>query len=235
MLVKLYQWLASLSLGIWLMGGVIVLLAIGSFNGGGAESSSINDMALFAWLREAPLAWSWWLWLAIALLALLAVNTVLCSIESLRSKWQRTRFLALIAPQVMHAGFLFIVLAHLFSAYGSQKGVLQVAEGQVIGFPDGSGVAIANISGEVGPMGILTHYQAEAIDSNGSGRAVGRISPNNPLFHKGFGVYLKDVQLSPQRIALIEIHREPGAGLALAGALLFTIGNFVLLATRRNR
>lgn len=235
MLARIYSFLASLSFGLWLMVGVITLLAIGSFSGGGAEASAINDMALFAWLREAPLAWSWWLWIAIALLALLGVNTVLCSVDSLRSKWQRASFFTLIAPQVMHAGFLFIVLAHLFSAYGSQKGVLQVAEGQVIGFPDGSGVTIANISGEIGPMGMLTRYQADAIDSNGIGKSVSRISPNNPFFHKGFGVYLKDVQLSPQRVALIEIHREPGAGLALAGALLFTIGNLVLLATRRNR
>jgi hypothetical protein len=39
----------------------------------------------------------------------------------------------------------------------------------------------------------------------------------------------------PTRAALVEIHREPGAGIALAGALLFTIGNIVLLSVRRGR
>jgi len=231
--VKIYAKLASLSLGIWLMAGVIVLLAIGSFSGGGAESGSINDMALFAWLKGAPLAWSWWLWLTIAFLAVLVVNTLLCSIESLRGKFGRTNFLSLIAPQVMHAGFLFIVLAHLFSAYGGLKGIMQVNDGQIIGFPDGTGVAVTNIRGEQGAMGMLTDYRAEIRDN--SGNAIGGISPNHPFFYKEFGLYIKDVQLIPQRIALIEIHREPGAGFALAGALLFTVGNLALLATRRGR
>ena len=231
MLKNLYNRLASLDLGIWLMAGVIVLLAAGSFSGGGAESSSINDMPLFAWLRETPLALSWWLWFTIALLLFLAVNTVLCSIESLRGKYGRARFLTLIAPQVMHAGFLLIVLAHLFSAYGGLKGVMQVNEGETIGFPDGTGVVVGNISGEVGQMGMMTGYSADVR----SGTAVQTISPNHPFFYKGFGVYLKEVQLVPYRAALVEIHREPGAGLALAGALLFTVGNVVLLAVRRGR
>lgn len=233
MIKDLYHRLASLSLGIWLMAGVMVLLALGSFNGGGAESSSINDMPLFLWLRQADLSFSWWLWLTIALLAILVLNTILCSIESLRSKFQRSNFLILIAPQIMHAGFLFIVLAHLFSAYGSVKGVLQVNEGQTIGFPDGTGVMISNISGQAGPMGMLTAYSAQI--SSGSGTILQTISPNHPYFYRGFGVYLKDVQLFPQQIALVEIHREPGAGLALAGGLLFTVGNMILLAVRRGR
>jgi len=46
---------------------------------------------------------------------------------------------------------------------------------------------------------------------------------------------LKEVGLFPNRAALIEIHREPGAGLALAGALLFTVGNVLLLAVRQGK
>jgi hypothetical protein len=232
---ELYNRLGSLSLGIWLMTGVIVLLAVGSFFGGGAESSSINDMPLFTWLKETPVASSWWLWLTIGLLAILALNTVLCSIESLRSKYGRANFLSLIAPQVMHLSFLFIVLAHLLSAYGGLKGVMQVNEGESIGFPDGTGVAIGNIAGQVGPMGMLTDYSAEVRYGTARGIARQTISPNHPFFYQGFGIYLKDVQLSPQQAALIEIHREPGAGFALAGALLFTVGNVVLLAVRRGR
>lgn len=34
------------------------------------------------------------------------------------------------------------------------------------------------------------------------------------------------------RRALFKLHREPGAGMALAGALLFTVGNLVLLVIR---
>ena len=232
---EIYNRLASLNLGLWLMLGVVVLLGVGSFSGGGAESSSINDMPLFYWLKETPIVFSWWLWLTIGLLGVLALNTVLCSIESLRSKYGRARFLAMIAPQVMHAGFLFIVLAHLFSAYGGLKGVMQVNEGGAIGFPDGTQIELGNITAETGPMGMMTGYSADVRHGTSGGTVGQTISPNHPFFYKGFGVYLKDVQVVPYRIALVEIHREPGAGMAFAGALLFTIGNVVLLAVRRGR
>ena len=128
MLARLYARLASLTLGLWLTFGVLVLLGVGSF-AGGEEGSTINDMPLFDWLRGAPLSLSWWLWAAILLLAFLGLNTVLCSIESLRVKYLRGSFLVLIAPQVMPAGFLLIVLAHLSSAWGGYKQVMPLQEG----------------------------------------------------------------------------------------------------------
>ncbi|HTG80419.1 MAG TPA: cytochrome C biogenesis protein ResB [Geobacteraceae bacterium] len=231
MFTKIYDRLASLTLGLWLIGGVCLLLAVGSFSGGGAEGSSINDLPLFQWLRETPVAVSWWLWAAIALLALLALNTVLCSIESLRVKSRRGGFLVLIAPQVMHAGFLLIVLAHLFSAWGGYKQIMPLQEGGVITCPDGSRLQLANVTAVMSPMGFPTDYSAELRGREGAAT----ISPNHPFFYKGSGFYLKEVAVEPYRAALIEIHREPGAGAALAGALLFTVGNVVLLYVRRGR
>ena len=55
MVRKLYDCLASLNVGLWLTGGVLVLLAIGSFAGGGEGAGNINNMPLFAWLRSRPL------------------------------------------------------------------------------------------------------------------------------------------------------------------------------------
>jgi hypothetical protein len=230
---KLYDRLGSLNLGLWLMAGVLVLLAIGSFTGGEAERNSINVLPLFLWLQGAPLSASWWLWLTIALLALLALNTVLCSVESLRRKYRQTGFLVLIAPQVMHAGFLLIILAHLFSAAGGVKQVMQLDDGAEIGFPNGRRVQIANLRLTTGPMGMPTDLSAEVRYPAGGGVGVRTIRPNHPFFYQGFGIYLKDVARYPMSGALIEIHREPGAGLALAGALLFTVGNIVLLTVRR--
>jgi hypothetical protein len=58
------------------------------------------------------------------------------------------------------------------------------------------------------------------------------ISPNHPWFRDGFGVYIKQAEAYPVKRALLEIHREPGASMALAGALLFTLGNIMLVAVR---
>jgi cytochrome c biogenesis protein ResB len=235
MIGKIYERLVSLDLGIWLMAGVLALLGIGSFTGGGAEGSSINDLPLFLWLRGTPFSSSWWLWLTIAILAILVLNTVLCSIESLRRKQRQTGFLILIAPQVMHLGFLLIVLAHLFSAWGGSKDVMQLYDGAEIDFPDGKKVRIVNLALQTGPMGMPADYSAEVSYPAGNGVATKTIRPNHPFFYQGFGIYLKDVRIYPVPAALVEIHREPGAGVALAGAFLFTAGNILLLAVRRGR
>lgn len=231
--LNIYRRLSSLNLGLWLMGGLLLFMGAGSVLGEG-EGGGINEMSLLAWLREAPFGASWWLWVAMALLSMLALNTVLCSIESLRMKWRRESFLVLIAPQVMHLGFLLIVVAHLFSAYGGFKQSMRVGEGSVIGFPDGELVRVEKLDAAVGPMGMPAAFSA-GLRYGPGGERLGSIGPNKPLFHKGYGIYLKDVELYPERFALVEIHREPGAGWALSGALLFTAGNLVLLAARRGR
>jgi cytochrome c biogenesis protein ResB len=226
LLKRLHNCLASLDLGLWLMVGVMLALALGSFARGSAESAGLNQMPLLAWLQQAPLSFSWWLWIAVALMALLCLNAVLCSIEALRRKGRN------LAPQLMHAGFLLVALAHLLSAYGGFKEQFQLAEGGSIGFPDGERVHIERISGQAGPMGMLSSFDAEL--RVGSGELT-RVRPNAPLFHQGYGIYLKDVALEPAPVALLEVHREPGALTALLGALLFTLGNLMLLFQRRVR
>jgi len=233
MLQNLYQRFASLTLGLWLLGGVMLLLAAGSFLQG--EGSMINEVALLDWLREVPLRESWWLWGALLLLALLALNTVLCSVESLQAKWQRGSFLVRIAPQLMHLGFLFIMVAHLQSAYGGFKQAGQVQEGTVINLSDGSSVVFTGFAASYSRMGMPTAYSATLDHMDGSSRKSVQISPNHPFLRKGDGIYLKEVAPPPTKAALVELHREPGAGMALAGGAVFTIANLILLARRRER
>ena len=233
LLQNIYQCLASLSLGLWLLGGVMLLLAAGSFLQG--KGSMINEVALLDWLRAVPLQESWWLWASLLLLALLALNTVLCSIESLRAKWQRGSFLVRIAPQLMHLGFLCIMVAHLQSASGGFKQAGQVQEGTVINLADGSAVVFTGFAAAYSRMGMPTAYSATLEHMDGSSRKSVQISPNHPFLHKGYGIYLKDVAPPPTKAALVEVHREPGAAMALAGGTVFTIANLILLARRRER
>ena len=91
---------------------------------------------------------------------------------------------------------------------------------------------VERITAETGPMGMMSSYAAQL---RVAGAGVSEVRPNVPLFHKGYGIYLKQVALTPEPVALLEIHREPGAPVALLGALLFTLGNLLLLAQRRGR
>lgn len=230
---KLYQFLTSLDLAIWLIATVMLFLGVGSFVS--REGSAINDLPLLVWLTRVPPSETWWLWITVAMLALLAINTVLCSIESLRSKWQRGSFLIRIAPQVMHLGFLLIVLAHLISAYGSFKEGGSLPEGGSFTFPDGSRLELARIDLRMGAMGMPLDFSGTLRHFMPSGETLAGFSPNHPYFYQGFGVYLKHVEPFPVKTAMVEIHREPGAAPALAGALLFTLANLVLIWLRRGK
>ena len=224
MLKKLYTALSSLNLGLWLMTGVMLAMAAGSFSSA-SMAAGLNDMPLLVWLQRAPLSYSWWLWLCVICIAVLSLNAFVCTIEALRRKGRS------IAPHLMHAGFLLVVVAHLFSAYGGFKQQVQLVEGSTIDFPDGEKVLVERISGNYGAMGMMSAYRA---DLRLKGTLHG-VQPNRPLFHEGYGIYLKEVALSPAPVALVEIHREPGAWAALLGALFFTAGNLMLLAQRKGR
>jgi hypothetical protein len=232
-LINSYNRLASLTLGLWLLCGVMLLLAAGSFLQG--EGSNINNVALYDWLLAVPLHDSWWLWGAIALLALLALNTLLCSIDSLRMKWQKGSFIVRIVPQLMHLGFLFIMIAHLQSAYGGFKQAMQVETGSSITFPDGSTVVFTDFVATYSRMGMPTAYSA-TLECRSPGKTeTAVISPNHPFFHLGHGVYIKDIAPPPMKAALVEVHKEPGAIMALTGGAVFTVANLVLLARRREK
>ncbi len=230
--MKLWRILVSLELCLGVLALVCIVMAAGSFRLSGEYAAAINSMPLFMWLRETPFTISWWLWVVLVLLALLALNTVLCSSETLWSRWGRGGWSVLFAPQCMHAGFLLIVLAHLISAMGSSFNAVQVGEMTLATLPNGSRFGVASISVMTSPQGMPLGFSSELVPD--MSRPIERvvISPNHPWFHQGFGVYIKQAEAYPYKRALLEIHHEPGASMALAGSLLFTVGNVMLLVFR---
>jgi hypothetical protein len=232
---RLWQALISLELGLWLLGLVAAALAAGSFLLTGEYAAAINSLPLFGWLAETPLSHAWWLWLAVVLLGLLVANTLCCSIDTLCQRWRRMGPVALVAPQFVHAGFLLIVVAHLMSAMGSSVERIPVTEGTVAHLPDARPFGVAAITVNSSPTGMALGFSAElAIDPRIPGQRV-VISPIHPWFSNGYGVYIKQATLYPYPRALLEVHREPGAGLALVGAAIFVIGNVLVLWLRSKR
>ncbi len=233
--MRLWRLLISLELSLGLLALVCICMAAGSFSLSGEYAAAINGMPLLAWLREVPLSVSWWLWVTLVLLALLALNTVLCSSETLWSRWGKGGIAPLLAPQLIHAGFLLIVLAHLLSAMGSSLHAVEVGEMSLAALPDGSRFGVASISVTTTPEGMPLGFSSQLVpDLNRPAERV-VISPNHPWFSNGFGVYIKQADAYPFKRALLEIHHEPGAAMALAGALLFTIGNVLLVGIRSRR
>ncbi len=237
MLKKALDFFLSLRTAIWLILALLCILLYGSFLMPMKEEfQTLHVMPLFQWMTTNPLAVSWWLWVAIGALSLLTANTILCSVESVLKKKGARNLLLVISPQVIHIGFLFVLLAHLLSSYGSARDTGFVSRGSVIGLADGTSVIFDTITAEADPSGYITDWSAE-IRYLREGAKVRNdiIKPNSPSFHGGFGIYIKTVRLQPFPVALIEVSRDPGAIWALVGGILFLAGMSTLLVLKIRR
>lgn len=236
-LISTVNFLTSIRTSLWLISVLTFMLLAGAvIMPLREEFQSIHTVPLLLWIVGQPLSAVWWLWAAIGLLGLLTLNTLACSIESVLRKRAVTSWLLLIAPQVIHAGFLFILLAHLMSSIGGFKGMAVAAEGTVLDLPGDTAVEVRAIRLAIDQGGYLTDWTVD-IAYIVSGRVVHEDSlrPNEPSFRGGYGIYVKDLRAYPTRAVLLEVAREPGAVWALAGGILFTAGTVLLLGLKMRR
>ncbi len=220
---------SSLATGLVSLSTLLLFMTVGSIamlKTGGYET--INSMPLFRWIRTTSLGNSWWLILSLLSLTLIAINTIFCSIKSLIAKTPARSFLLKISPQIMHAGFLFILVAHLFSSYNSFHFMTNVYNNQGIQLDNTTVARFSDIHLSMTDKGFPTSMSAKVIiHKNGSEILNRKISPNHPAFYNKMGFYLKNIRPYPYPSALIEISRDSGAPWALVGGILFFIGNIL--------
>lgn len=231
MLSKILNVFLSLRTAIWLIMALLCLFFYGAFvMPVHEEFRALHTVPLFQWMTENSPGITWWLWAALGVISLLTANTLLCSIESVVKKKSARQWLLVISPQVVHIGFLFILLAHLLSGYSSFRGTAVVYENSGLRLPNGNSVIFKKIDADMDPRGYMKDWSAD-IEYYKDGRffRADRISPNNPSLQDDFGVYIKNVQFQPYPAAMIEVSREPGAVWALIGGILFMLGMTTLL------
>jgi len=112
---------------------------------------TINLEIFFYWLFSTGLsnpAASWWLFLLLALLVLFAVNTIVCTVDSIslmlgpRRGAVRTR-LRRILSQVIHLGFIIGLVGHLVSSTsGFRTANNRLFEGENIPLPQNSELSL---------------------------------------------------------------------------------------------
>jgi hypothetical protein len=228
---KISVFFSSLRTAIWLLIALLLLLLFGSILMPLKEEfQSMSALPLFQWMMENSVRITWWLWAAVIVLSLLTANTLMCSVESVLKKRGARNWLLVISPQIIHIGFLFILLAHLLSSYGSFKGMTYVREGTILHLPNGLNAFFRGINADVDSAGYLENWSAEVSYYRGNREVASSvIRPNEPSFEEGLGIYVKTVRMEPFRAALIEVSREPGAPWALAGGILFIAGMATLL------
>lgn len=227
----------SLRTTIILLLALLFLLLYGSFAMPlNEEFQFLNVLPLLQWMTNNSFSIAWWLWASLIILSLLTVNTLFCSFESLIKKRESSHWLLIISPQVIHVGFLFILVAHLLSSYGSFKGTTFVSRGALLQLPNGLTVLFDSINTDIDTSGYIREWSAE-IKYFQQGRQIAAdvIQPNSPSFRNGLGIYVKTVQLNPYPVALVEVSREPGAPWALVGGILFLAGTISLLMLKIRR
>ncbi len=234
---RLIRFLVSTKTTVWLLCLLLAAFFAGAFIMPSEKAfESIHAVPLLEWMKEQPLKATWWLWASMAVVCALAVNTLLCSVDSVIRKRKVTQWLLLISPQIIHLGFLFMLLAHLLSAMGGFKTYEVGAEGTVLGFSDTGELHIKTINISVDRFGYMTDW---AVDleylSNGRKVREGRILPNMPVFQDGIGVYVRDLRAFPEKLVLLELSREPGAFWAFIEGILFMAGTVTLLMLKMKR
>lgn len=232
--IKLF---VSLKTSLWLLCLVIVVLLAGALIMPGEKAfMSVHSMPLLDWMRQQPVKSTWWLWACMALLLVLAANTLVCSIDSIVRKRRVTQWMLLISPQIVHIGFLFMLIAHLSSAAGGFKTFAVATEGTPLEMPDSSVVQIKKIAMSFDSYGYLSDWSVDVeYWYNGQVMKQDRLMPNKPVFHKRVGVYVKDLRAFPSKMVLLEVSREPGAVWALVGSILFMTGTIALLVFKMKR
>ncbi len=231
MLIRILKFFLSLRTAIWLLMALLCLLFYGAVvMPENEEFLALHTEPLFQWMTKSPPVITWWLWTAIGVLSLLTANTLFCSIESVVKKKSARHWMLVISPQVAHIGFLFILLAHLVSGYGSFKGTAVVYENAVLRLPNGSDVLFRKIDVDMDPMGYMKDWSAD-VEYFKHGMSLGsdRIRPNSPSFRDGLGIFIKNIRFQPYPVAMIEVSKEPGAVWALIGGILFMAGMMTLL------
>ena len=225
----------SLRTTLWFLGLLLVLFLIGAFIMPGNNAfQQLHSIPLFDWIQKQPFKDIWWLWGIIGVLAVIAVNTLFCSIDSILKKRKVTHWLLLIAPQIIHIGFLFMLLAHLLSAFGASQNTAVVKEGSMLKLSDKSLLNVDDINIDVDYYGHITGWTVEVHYTNDNHvLQKDKIMPNNPSVFRGMNVNVKNIRPDPGKAALLQISREPGAMWALTGGILFIIGIVILVAFKR--
>lgn len=221
----------SLRTTLWLLALSLVMLLAGAFiMPGSREFQSLHSMPLFDWILQQAAETTWWLWGLIGILAVLTVNTLFCSVESIIKKRKVTQWLLLISPQVIHIGFLFVLLAHLLSAVGASQFAAVAREGSLIRITDDTSLRVKNINIRLDYYGYISDWEVGVEFISGDKVfSEDSIKPNDPSVKTGFNINVKDLRPPPHESVLLQINKEPGAVWALIGGGLFMVGIITLI------
>ncbi len=223
---------------VWTLSALICLFFVGSYMMPMHREifAPMNDDILSRWVQHVvpdSLWYTWWFFAAVAALAMLTINTIICGVQAVKGQWTRTDFFLRISPQVVHIGFLFILVAHLIGAFWGYRLSGAMPEGAYAPLPEDKALRLEHIYVQTDAQGAIKDWTAEAsVYENNEPVKSGTLGPNTPLFYDGVGIYLKSLNYDRGPAAILLIVKDPGAIWALVGGMLFMLGSLALLVLK---
>lgn len=196
--------------------------------------SGIDDTPLFRWLLESgSVRLTWWIYLMIASLGLLAVNTIFCMVNAVLKKATWRNILLRLSPEIMHAGVLFIMLGHLLTASTGFKADFLFARGEKKVVAASSALTVTDMRLRTDEAGYVYDWEADILwQGPGKQTEESVVRPVHPVYFGQYGIYIKSVSAEPALSAQIRVCRDPGALWALIGGLLLAAGGICFLCGR---
>ena len=203
---------------------------------------TLDHSILFEWFASSGkgnLDKTLWIYLLIILIALFALNAVLCTVERLFNIIRYRRPWRSLYPQIVHIGFLVALLGHLLgSVYGFRSQGNVVYRGEIIAVPHEEGLSIRLDEIAAIPVtegrpegGLKSLTTTVTLFEKGSRLLTDTIELNDPLRYRGVAFYHVDHGESPTGLVLTvrgERFNVPfGDGFETGGGIRYTLGRIV--------
>jgi len=139
MIQKIWNFVGDIRLSFWLLLASAAVFFIGMFHSSYnyAYFRAMNELRIQDWLvRELPSRpdLNWWLPALLAALALLGINTVVCTINRLReiaagSQKKDHRFVLSLLPSIVHILFITVMIGHAVTITAGSWTRIPLSEG----------------------------------------------------------------------------------------------------------
>ncbi len=200
--MRIWRFFASLRLTIYLVIAMVVDALIGTFflSEYQEELRRMDYVVFLPWLFTAGLdmiGLTWWVFLLLLLLLLFAINTLVCTIDSIldlvRQKQTGRMVTRRLLVQAVHLGFIIALLGHLLSGLsGFRSPDNYILEGETLEVPqEGLTIRLDRLDVAFSREGVMERMEAD-ITLLRDGKDVKRktIGPNRPMLYGSMAVYL---------------------------------------------
>jgi hypothetical protein len=196
--------------------------------------SGIDDTPLFRWLSDAgDPKLIWWIHGLISLMALLALSTIICTIDALLNIKSGKNLIFRLSPQVMHLGVLFVMLGHLLTAATGTREDILIRKTETKDIGSNTLVCLEDLKVKEDESGYYSDWEATLrLIMDGDTVKSDVLKPVQPVYHGKLGLYFKSISMAGEPSALIRVCRDPGAAWTLLGGVLVSIGGVGFIYSR---